>query len=138
VESHGDDDVGWGKLLIRPPELSGNPSSRVIWEQVRGMDEKARILPIQYLRYLNGSLTCRKILQGASGFTSHPKEVVLRIFIALENLSAESQTENRGSRGKHTNQYITEATFFTPFYCIIPRRWKKYPNNRPYYGSTFL
>jgi hypothetical protein len=34
------------------------------------------------------SFTCRKILlHGTSGFTSHPKEGVLRIFIALKNLS---------------------------------------------------
>jgi hypothetical protein len=32
------------------------------------------------------SSTCRKILRHwTSGFTSHPKEVVLRIFIALKN-----------------------------------------------------
>jgi hypothetical protein len=32
VESHGDDDddAGWGKLLARPRELSGNPTSRDI------------------------------------------------------------------------------------------------------------
>jgi hypothetical protein len=33
-------------------------------------------------------LTCRRILRrGTDGFTSHPKEVVLRIFIALKNPS---------------------------------------------------
>jgi hypothetical protein len=32
------------------------------------------------------SLTCRKILRhGPGGFTSHPKEVVLRTFIALKS-----------------------------------------------------
>jgi hypothetical protein len=32
-----------------------------------------------------GSFTCRKMLRhGASGFTSHPKEGVLRIFITLK------------------------------------------------------
>jgi hypothetical protein len=45
MESHGDD-AGWGKLLIRPPEFSDNPTSRVIWDQVGGMDEGARILRI--------------------------------------------------------------------------------------------
>jgi hypothetical protein len=46
VESHGgDDDAGWGKLLPHPPELSGNATSRVIWERVGGMDE-VRILSI--------------------------------------------------------------------------------------------
>jgi hypothetical protein len=47
------------------------------WEQVGGMDEGVRTLPIQYLRYLKGSLTCHKFLRhGASGFTSHSKEGV--------------------------------------------------------------
>jgi hypothetical protein len=56
------------------PELSGSPTSRDIWSE--------------YLWYNNGSLTCHKILQhGASGFTSHPKEGVVRIFIALKNPS---------------------------------------------------
>jgi hypothetical protein len=36
--------------------------------------------------YLKGSLTCHKILRhGTSGFTSHPKEGVLWIFITLKN-----------------------------------------------------
>jgi hypothetical protein len=40
----------------------------------------------QYLKYLEGYLTCLKILwHGTSGFTSHPKEGVLRIFVALIN-----------------------------------------------------
>jgi hypothetical protein len=44
-----------------------------------------------YLKYLKGSLTCRKILRhGISGFTSSPKEGVLRIFIALKNPSPQS------------------------------------------------
>jgi hypothetical protein len=30
VESHGDDEGSWGKLLTHPPELSGNPTSRDI------------------------------------------------------------------------------------------------------------
>jgi hypothetical protein len=60
----------------------------------------------QYLKYLKGSLTYRKILQGASGFTSHPKEGVLRIFIA----SAGFKTAILGSSGKHTNHYTAEAT----------------------------
>jgi hypothetical protein len=52
------------------------------------MDEGVRILLIQYLRYLKGSLTCHKILRHeTSGFTSHPKESVLRTFIALKNPS---------------------------------------------------
>jgi hypothetical protein len=30
VESYGDDDADWEKLLIRPPELSDSPTSRDI------------------------------------------------------------------------------------------------------------
>jgi hypothetical protein len=52
------------------------------------MDEGVRIFPYQYLKYLTGSLTCRKILRlGTPGFASHPKEGVLRNFIALKNSS---------------------------------------------------
>jgi hypothetical protein len=39
----------------------------------------------QYLKYLKGSLTRRKILRhGTSGFTSHPKEGMLRISLPLK------------------------------------------------------
>jgi hypothetical protein len=46
VESHGDDDAGRGKLLTRPPELSGNITSRGICERVGGKDEGVRIFLI--------------------------------------------------------------------------------------------
>jgi hypothetical protein len=46
MENHGDDDASWRKLLTHPPELSGSPTSRDIWEQVEGMDEGVRILHI--------------------------------------------------------------------------------------------
>jgi hypothetical protein len=51
------------------------------------------------------SLTCRKILQSANGFSSPPKEGVLRIFIALKNPSpsAEFEPANVGSSGKYAN-----------------------------------
>jgi hypothetical protein len=60
-------------------------------------------------------LACRKVLgYGASGFSSHPKEDVLRIFIALENPSpwAGFERANLGSSGKHTKHYTTETTSF--------------------------
>jgi hypothetical protein len=42
----------------------------------------------KYLKYLKRSLTCLKILRhGTSSLTSHPKEGVQRIFIALKNPS---------------------------------------------------
>jgi hypothetical protein len=77
------------------------------------MEEGVRILPINYLRYLKGSLTCRKILRhGTSGFTSHPKEGVLRIFIAIKKSIASTGFEPASFRssGMHTNHYTTEAT----------------------------
>jgi hypothetical protein len=40
-----DNDAGWGKLLTHPPELSGNPTNRDIWERFGGMDG-VRILHI--------------------------------------------------------------------------------------------
>jgi hypothetical protein len=62
-------------------------------------------------------LTCRKILRhGTSGFTSHPKEDVLRIFIVLKNQSpwSGSNPASFGSSGKHTNHYTTVATVLRP------------------------
>jgi hypothetical protein len=41
-----DDDAGWEKFLTHAPELSGNPTSRDIWERVGGMHEGVRILLI--------------------------------------------------------------------------------------------
>jgi hypothetical protein len=88
---HGGPWWRWCWLWITP-----DSSTSALWqfyqqrqlEQVGGMDEGVRILPILYLRYLKGSLTCRKILRHrTSGFTSHLKEGVLRIFIALKNPS---------------------------------------------------
>jgi hypothetical protein len=43
MQSLGDDDPGWGKLLTCQPELSGNPTSRDIWKRVGGMDKEMRI-----------------------------------------------------------------------------------------------
>jgi hypothetical protein len=49
-------------------------------------DMTAELCPSLRLSYLKGCLTCRKILRhGADGLTSPRKEVILRIFIALEN-----------------------------------------------------
>jgi hypothetical protein len=42
---------------------------------------------------------------GTDGFTSPPKEVVLRIFITLKNPSTSA---NLGSSGEHANHYSTE------------------------------
>jgi hypothetical protein len=88
MESHGgddDDDAGRGKLLTCPPELSGSPTSKT---SVASRRNGRRSENFAYLKYLKGSLTCRKILRhGTYGFTSHPKEGVLRIFIVCKNTS---------------------------------------------------
>jgi hypothetical protein len=58
-----------------------------------------------------GPLTCRKILRhGAYGFTSPPKEVVLRISNAIEypSSSAGFEPANLGFSGKHAKRYATE------------------------------
>jgi hypothetical protein len=39
MESHGDDDESWRKLLTRPTDLYDNPTSKDIWERVGGTDE---------------------------------------------------------------------------------------------------
>jgi hypothetical protein len=86
--SCGDDDVDWVSLLTRLPELYGSPSSRDIWREWEEWMKEWEFPHTQYLWYVNGSLTCRKILRhGAPGFTSHPKEGVLRMFINLKNPS---------------------------------------------------
>jgi hypothetical protein len=46
TDSHGDFDVGWGKLLTHPPELYGNHISRDIWKRVEEKDEGVRIFLI--------------------------------------------------------------------------------------------
>jgi hypothetical protein len=65
----------------------------------------------QYLSCLKGCLTCRKLLRhGADGFASHPKEVVLLIFVAVKHplLSAGIEPANLESIIKHFNQYTTD------------------------------
>jgi hypothetical protein len=60
----------------------------------------------------NISIHSRKVLlnavnlrHGTDGFTSPPKEVVLRVFITLKNPSTSAGIEpaNLGSSGEHTN-----------------------------------
>jgi hypothetical protein len=59
---------------------------------------------------LKGSLICRNILRhGTDGFISPPKEVVLRIFIAIKNPSFSAGVEPAtGSNGKNANHYTTD------------------------------
>jgi hypothetical protein len=61
-------------LTVLPAETSGAS---------RRNGRRSENFANQYLKYLKESLTCRKILRhGTSGFTSHGKVGVLRIFIA--------------------------------------------------------
>jgi hypothetical protein len=70
--------VHQSSLAVLPAETSG--ASRKNWRS-----EKSAY---QYLKYLKGSLTCCKISRHRTyGFTSHPKEGVLRIFIAVKDPS---------------------------------------------------
>jgi hypothetical protein len=88
VQSHGGDDAGWGKLLTRPLELSGNPTSRVIWERVGGMGEGVRIL---FISIWDTSTDFQHVVKsydmGPPALFPIREEGVLRIFIALENSS---------------------------------------------------
>jgi hypothetical protein len=66
-----------------------------------------------FLSYPKDYLTCRKILRhGTDGFNSPPKEVVLRIFIALKNpsLSVGFEPANLESNGKLDNHYTLRTT----------------------------
>jgi hypothetical protein len=94
-------------MLIRPSELSGNPtSSHLVAKQEELMMEMMNFALRSIFRTSNGSLTCHKILRhGANGFTSPPKEGMLWIFIALKNPSPSAGFEpvNHGSNGKHAS-----------------------------------
>ena len=52
---------------------------------------------------LSGSFTCRKFANGTDGFTSLPKEGVLRILFVLKNRTASAGVEpaNLGTKGQH-------------------------------------
>jgi hypothetical protein len=71
--------VHQSSLAVPPAETSG---------ESRRSGRRSENFTNQYLKYLKGSLTYRKILrQGTSGFISRTKEDVLRFFIALKNPS---------------------------------------------------
>jgi hypothetical protein len=72
-----------GKLLIRPPEFSGNrTSSHPVATQEYLAKEVNSALQSIFVHTSKGSLTCREILlQETDGFTSPLKEGVLQIFV---------------------------------------------------------
>jgi hypothetical protein len=68
--------VHQSSLAVLPAETPG---------ESRRKGRRSENFAYQYLKYINRSLTRRNILRhGTSLFTSHPKEGVLRIFIALK------------------------------------------------------
>jgi hypothetical protein len=85
---------GDNSLLVQQSSLAVLPAE-TFWESRRN-GRSSENFASQYLKYLKGSFTCRKILRhGISVITSppkegvllRPKEGVLRIFIALKNPS---------------------------------------------------
>jgi hypothetical protein len=72
------------------------------------------IRPTKYLcsYYFGRYFKCRKILHGANGITTSPKEGVLRIFIFIlknhPSPSAEFEPANFDSNDKQANYYTTE------------------------------
>jgi hypothetical protein len=108
--------------LWQPPVLSGSPVSRDISGASRRMGEGNENLVSLFPWDFKRSLTCHKILQhGASGFTSHLKESVQRIFIALKISITLVGFEPTifGSSGKHTNHYTTKAIYSKALYIIF-------------------
>jgi hypothetical protein len=82
----------WWRRLGITPDLSTRARRQSCQQRHlgtgAGMVEGIRFLRVQYLSYVNRSFRCRKLLRHVtSGFTSHLKEGVLRIFIALKNPS---------------------------------------------------
>jgi hypothetical protein len=93
IYKHGEpwwNDTDKGILLICPLELSNNPTSSHLVASRRNGRRKWSIWPCEVLSFIlpKWFFTCHKILwHGASGFTSPPKEDMLRIFITLKNPS---------------------------------------------------
>jgi hypothetical protein len=91
ISEHGEP-WWWCRLEITP-----DSSPRALWQSVLPADTSgasrrngrwSENFACQYLKYFKDVKTCHKILRHSpSGFTSHPKESVLRIFIALKNPS---------------------------------------------------
>jgi hypothetical protein len=77
-----------GELLIHPPEISDNPISSHQTAKQEELENEMVNFALRNISFIRRRvfLECRKILRyGAGGFTSPPKEGVLRIFIALKN-----------------------------------------------------
>jgi hypothetical protein len=89
-------------LAVLPAEISGAR---------RRNGRRSENFAYQYLKYLKGYLTCRKILRHrTSGFTYHSKEGVLRIFTALKNPSPRPGL-NPWSLGPVVHPYVEDLLF---------------------------
>jgi hypothetical protein len=71
VHPSGDTWAWRAMMMMIPAGITPDSSTRALWQsyqqrhlgKVRGMDEGMRIQRIQYLRYINRFLTCRKIFR---------------------------------------------------------------------------
>jgi hypothetical protein len=74
--------------VIRPPALFGiSTSSHLVAKQEEPVKDMNFVLRSIFVHTSKGFLTYRVILRrGAEGFTSPPKEGVLRICIAIKHL----------------------------------------------------
>jgi hypothetical protein len=100
-------------MMWCPPELSGNPTSRDILEQVEGVDERVRILCLSIWD------TSMDIYHAVKSYDMGPPALLpiwrkecWAIFIALKNPSSQVGFElvTLGSSGKHTDHYTTDTT----------------------------
>jgi hypothetical protein len=107
--------------LWQPPVLSDGPVRRDISGASRRMDEGNENLIYPSPWDFKRSLTCRKILlHGISGFTSHPKEGALRIFISFKNPSPWPGSNPRPLGLVASTLTTTPARRLQSAYCLIP------------------
>jgi hypothetical protein len=116
-------------LIFCAARLSYNHSrvirqSSQLWLQQRHLVSKRREIGREMaaecclsvsLSHLKGSLTCpNTVRHWAEGFTSLPKEVVLRIFITFKNplLSTEFEPAKLRSNVRHDNHHATEQIIY--------------------------
>jgi hypothetical protein len=110
VESHGVMmPAGYNAWLVYQSSLAVLPAETFGASKKNGRRNHNFAYSVSFC-YVNGSLTCRKILRhGNSGFTSHQKEGVLRIFITLKNPSPRP-IWTRDPWVQWLEHYTTEAT----------------------------
>jgi hypothetical protein len=95
----GDWPTGRGAVISIQSHLAG---SQETWVRNGGFEFSLRNISIHARKVLLHAVNVR---HGTDGFTSPPKEVVLRIFITLKNPSPSVGIEpaNLGSSGEHAN-----------------------------------